>query len=212
MKTKMLIVLALALVMASGLDVDAATPPPKPDRNQIARDLVGYRLTEARENGWFADDWSWEIKKGQIKALKIKEVVRDTNNEYGIVVLLRLQGAVSSFNAKVKINYVLNSKGQWEIEFVNSKGMAIVQTHKYDDCIQFSIVDDGWGGVNCLQIKNNCSVELAIAGWFYAYDEWHKFAVRVDGNDITSVGGTFGGGSVSDYKVEFIERLDSVKD
>lgn len=206
-KTNQLMVMMLALFMLSSMNVCASIPP-KPSTNQIAKDLVGYKLSEGFENGWFEKDWTWQIKSGQIKAINIKEVVRDTNKEYCVVLLMRLQGEVCSFNAKVKVNYILNAQNQWKIEFVNSKGMSIVQTHKYDDCIQFSIVDDGWGGVDCLNIKNNCNVELAIAGWFFAFDEWHKFAVRVEGNETDIVGGTFGGGSVTKYKVEFIERLD----
>ena len=196
-----------ALLIGLVNSVFALTPPPKPSKTQIAHDLVGYKLTEGFDNGWFDKEWTWQIKKGQIKAMEIKQVVRDTKNEYCVIALMRLQGEVSSFNAKVKINYVLTKQNQWRIEFVNSMGMSVVRTNKYDDCIQFSIVDDGWGGVDCLEIKNNCNVELGVAGWFYALGEWRKFAVFVDGYETNSVGGTFGGGSVTKYKVEFIERF-----
>ena len=206
-KQNHLMSMLLAVLLLSVLNANAAIPP-KPNKNQIAKDLVGYKLSEGFDDGWFAKDWYWPIKNGQIKAVEIKQVVRDTNNEYCIIALMRLQGEVSAFNAKVKVNYILNRQNKWQIEFVNSMGMSIVKTHKYDDCMQYSIVDDGWGGVNCLEIKNNCSVELAVAGWFYALGEWHKFAVRVEGNETTSVGGTFSGGSVEKYKVEFVERLD----
>lgn len=209
MKTKSnhLIITLLAALVLSALNVNAAIPP-KPNKSQIAKDLVGYKLSEGFDDGWFAKDWYWQIKNGQIKAMEIKQVVRDTNKEYCIIALMRLQGEVSAFNAKVKVNYILNRQNKWQIEFVNSMGMSIVKTHKYDDCMQYSIVDDGWGGVDCLEIKNNCSVELGVAGWFYALGKWHKFAVRVEGNETTSVGGTFSGGSVEKYKVEFVERLE----
>lgn len=200
--------LFIVVFLMSSLIVGAMPPSPKPNANQIAKDLVGYKLSEGFANGWFEKDWLWEIKSGQIKKMSIKEVIRDTNREYCVVVLMRLQGQVSSFNAKAKVSYVLNKQNKWQIEFVNSMGMSIVQTHKYNDCMQYAIVDDGWGGVDCLEIKNNCSVELAVAGWFYALGKWNKFAVRVDGYGMTSVGGTFGGGSVSKYQIEFVERLD----
>lgn len=207
-KPLLIIVLIMALVVIFCVDAMASPPPPKPSTNRIAKDLVGYRLTEGFENGWFHDGWTWLIKEGQVRSLKIKEVVKNTNKEYCVIVLMRLQGNVCSFNAKAKVNYVLTSKNQWEIEFVNSMGMSIVKTHKYDDCIQFSIVDDGWGGVNCLEIKNNCSIELGVAGWVYAYGEWVRFAVRVEGNKTVHAGGTFGGGNVTNYKVAIIERLE----
>ena len=209
MKTRLFYckVMVMCFLLIGFVDSVFAVTPPKPSKTQIANDLVGYKLTEGFDDGWFDKGWTWQIKKGQIKSMNIKEVVRDTNREYCVIVLMRLQGEVSAFNAKVKVNYVLTKQNQWKIEFVNSMGMSIVKTNKYDDCIQFAIVDDGWGGVDCLEIKNNCSVDLAVAGWFYALDKWRKFAIRVDGNEISSVGGTFGGGSVSKYKVEFIERL-----
>lgn len=212
MKTKLnhLIITLLAALVLSALNVNAAIPP-KPNKSQIAKDLVGYKLSEGFDDGWFAKDWYWPIKSGQIKTMEIKQVVRDTNNEYCIIALLCLQGEVSSFNAKVKVNYVLNKQNNWQIEFVNSMGMSIVKTHKYDDCMQYSIVDDGWG-VDCLEIKNNCSVELAVAGWFYTMDEWHKFAIKIDGNETSSVGGTFGGGNVKKFKVEFVERLEKERE
>lgn len=207
-KSNHLTILLLALIMFVSVNTVAASAPPKPTKNQIAKDLIGYKLSEGFEDGWFAKDWYWQIKGGQIKAMNIKQVVRDTNKEYCVIVLMRLQGEVSSFNAKVKVSYVLNKQNRWQIEFVNSMGMSIVKTHKYDDCMQYAIVDDGWGGVDCLEIKNNCSVELGVAGWLFANDKWRKFAIRVDGNETTSAGGTFGGGSVSKYKIEFVERLE----
>ena len=210
-KQKHITITLLVSILLSCLNTIASPAPPKPSKNQIAKDLVGYKLTEGYEDGWFSNEWYWQIKSGQIKAMEIKQVVTNTDKEYCFVALILLQGDVCPFNAKVKVSYVLNKQNKWQIEFVNSMGMSIVKTHKYDDCIQYAIVDDGWGGVNCLQIKNNCSVELAVTGWFYALGKWHKFAIRVDGNGINSVGGTFGGGSVSKYKVNFVERLDNRK-
>lgn len=199
--------MALCMLLIGFVNSVFAITPSKPSKKQIANDLVGYKLSEGFDDGWFDKEWTWQIKKGQITAMNIKEVVRDTNKEYCVIVLMRLQGEVSAFNAKVKVSYILTNQNQWKLEFVNSMGMSVVKTHKYDDCIHFAIVDDGWGGVDCLEIKNNCSVELAVAGWFYALGEWRKFAIKVDGNETRSVGGTFCGGSVEKYKVEFIERL-----
>ena len=112
-----------------------------------------------------------------------------------------------AYNAKVKIRYRFNfDKNKWEMEYAFSKGMDIVKTHKYDDCLSFSIVDDGWGGVNMLQIKNNSGIELGCAGYIKAGGEWRKFAVLIEPYQVGGVGGTFGGGNVTQYKIEFIER------
>lgn len=111
-----------------------------------------------------------------------------------------------TYNAKAKVNYRLTRDNKWKIEFVVSQGMKIVQTHKYDDCLSFKIVDDGWGGVNALQIKNNSGIELGCSGYIKASGEWRKFAVIIDPYQTGTVGGTLGGGNVSNYKIEFIER------
>ena len=178
----------------------------KPSRGQIAADLVGKKLAEGVNDGWFAPEWRYEIKRGSIKGMNIEKTLKNTNTDYCIVALLKLQSEINTFMARVKVNYHL-VQGKWRMEFVNSLGMKIVKTHKYDDCIQFAIVDDGWGGVNALQLTNKVEIELAVAGYFYAYGQWQKFAVKVGPHGQKQVGGTFGGGSVESYKVEFIERL-----
>lgn len=202
--TKVLTLL-LMVTMISG-NASATTPPAKPSREQIAKDLVGHRLNEGYEDGWFSEDWHWDVKSGQIKALKILEVLRNTEKNYCVVVLIRLRSEVNAFNAKVKINYQLTKENKWKIEYAVSLGMDIVRTHKYDDCLSFKIVDDGWGGVNYLRITNNSGIELGCAGYIQTYDKWKKFAVRIAPYQTGSVGGTFGGGSVYNYKIEFIER------
>ena len=181
--------------------------PAKPTRKQIANDLIGIRLKEGKTDGWYSDDWHWDVKKGQIKALKILSTLENDKTNYCVLALIRLQSDVNAYNAKVKIRYRFNfDKNKWEMEYAFSKGMDIVKTHKYDDCLSFSIVDDGWGGVNMLQIKNNSGIELGCAGYIKAGGEWRKFAVLIEPYQVGGVGGTFGGGNVTQYKIEFIER------
>lgn len=199
-------ILMLVLTAIFSLNALASPPPPKPNINQIKKDLVGFELTEGFEDGWYSKDWRWTIEEGEIQALKIKEVVANTNTDYCIVVLMRLQSKVNSYNTKAKVNYHLDKTNKWKIEFVVSQGMQIIQTHKYDDCLSFAIVDDGWGGVNALQIKNKSGIELGCAGFIKASGKWRKFAVILDPYQSGTVGGTFGGGSVTNYKIEFIER------
>lgn len=181
--------------------------PAKPTRKQIANDLIGIRLKEGKTDGWYSDDWHWDVKKGQIKALKILSTLENNKTDYCVLALVRLQSDVNAYNAKVKIRYRFDSKkNKWKMEYAFSKGMDIVKTHKYDDCLSFAIVDDGWGGVNMLQIKNNSGIELGCAGYIRSGGEWRKFAVIIEPHQIGGVGGTFGGGNVTNYKIEFIER------
>ena len=94
--------LLLALI-ALGLELFAVTPPPKPTRNQIAKDLVGHRLKEGYDNGWFPSDWVWVIEEGEIKAMKIEEVLKDTDTDYSINVVMRLEGDGKTFKANGEV-------------------------------------------------------------------------------------------------------------
>ena len=202
---KKLFILTL-FVVSTAINMYAGTLPAKPSRNQIARDLVGQTLKEGYKDGWFSEGWHWDVKDGQIKALKIIKVLKDTKEDYCVVVKIRLQGEVNAFNAQVKVNYHLTQNKRWKLEYALSLGMDIVRTHKYDDCLTFSIVEDGWGGTYMLKITNGSNIELGCAGWIKANGEWTKFAVRIDPHKSGGVGGLLDGGGVKDYKIEFIER------
>lgn len=199
---KLLLISILIMVV---FELFAVTPPPKPDRNQIARDLVGHKLKEGYEDGWFPDSFVWTIKKGEIKALKIHEVLKETKTDYSIIVIIRLQNDVNAFNAKVLINYRLTNDNKWRIEYVVSKGMKIVQTHKYDDCLNIS-VELNWDlGLNInnekdVIFKNNSEIVLYFAGYVYKYDDWQKVMFSIGPHETKKIK------HASSYNVEFIER------
>ena len=61
--------------------------PAKPTRKQIANDLIGIRLKEGKTDGWYSDDWHWDVKKGQIKALKILSTLENNKTDVLRVVI-----------------------------------------------------------------------------------------------------------------------------
>ena len=184
--------------------------PVKPDAAQIQKDLVGQELPEGYEGdkSWFAKDWHWLIKEGQIKNFNIEEIVKDDSKKYCVLATMRLEGDINAFDAQVKISYWLPDAEDWKIEYVNSLGMDIVKTHEYDDCVSYEIKDDGWGGVNALFITNKTKITLGVCGYFNnTYGDKRKFAVKIGPNETMQVGGTFGGGSVVSYDIVFVERI-----
>lgn len=186
--------------------------PSYPGAKQMQKDLVGQSLSEgvSEDEAWFDPEWRLKIKKGQIKNFKVLKVVKKTNKEYSVLASMTIVTPINSFSAKVQINYILPEIDDWKIEFVLSKGVKLNKTGKYDDCISCKIEPDGWGGTYALYITNKVDMELAVAGYIYSdtYDKWQKFAIKVAPNEKEhQVGGLFCGGSVSDYKIEYVERL-----
>lgn len=200
--------LALLLLFAGFLNMNvfALTPPPKPAREQIAKDLVGHTLKEGYEDGWFPSYWNWSIKSGQLKALKIKEILKETNTDYCLIVLVQLQSQTSAFNAKVKINYhLINNK--WIIEYAVSQGMKIVKTNKYNDCLHIALEPHIVFGCNFdnekdLVIKNNSEMALYCAGYCYRFGSWGKFIYSLGPHKTQKIE------YAEDYKIEFIERVE----
>ena len=183
--------------------------PVKPDEDQIQKDLVGHKLYEGfeKEKCWFQEDYNWKIGDYEIHNFKIEEILQNNAKEYTFVATMRLVSELNAFDARAKVSYWLPDAEDWKIEFVKSLGVTIVKTHKYDDLVSFEIEDDGWGGVNALFITNKSEIELGVGVEIVANGERKRYAVRVSPDKKSQVGGLFGGGNVSSYEVEFVERF-----
>lgn len=187
-----------------------AIVPAKPSLSQMQRDLNGKSIAEGvseEDERWFSDEWRLKIKSSQIRDLKMLKILKNTESEYKVLVSMKIVTDINSFDVKAVLNYILPESDDWKLEFVMSKGVRLVQTHRYDDCISCSLKSDGWGGVDALYIRNSMDFELAVGGAIYSNGQWKKFAVLVAPNDTKMVGGTFGGGSVTSYRIDMVERL-----
>lgn len=183
--------------------------PVKPDTEKIIEDLQSEKISEGfpREICWFSENQRWTLAEYDIKDFRIEEVLQDTDKDYIIIATMRMENDHNAFDARVKISYQLPRDEDWKMEFVNSLGLSIVRTHKYDDLVSFGIADDGWGGVNSLQISNKSNVDLVVGVDYVTRGTRHRRAVQVSPDRKAQVGGTFGGGSVTSYEIGFIERL-----
>ncbi len=166
----------------------------------ICRDLVGHHLTEGTDNGYHSKDWHWTIEEGEIKAFRILSVRENTSNRYTIDAQMRLLTHTGSgYNAKATIYYVKTKRG-WKIEFIKSRGMKIVRTHRYDDCIR---VEKRSGYLNPLYVTNNCEVALEIGGKVCGiYGGWEKFSIKVLPHETNLIDY-----SVADFTIDYVERL-----
>lgn len=207
MKPRLVIFLiVLQLLLIPFVECFAAGVP-LPTKEKISKDLIGRKLSEGIDNGYFGPNWGWTVEAGEICDLRIlsKKVANDYCS-FIITMTLQSQSSLTKYHATVQVDYSLYNK-QWKISLVKSKGIIIVKTGRYLDCISTKIDDDGWGGVNCLKIKNNTDSSLIVGGVVLTNEshEWHKFSVIINGLKVMGVGGTFSWGSVVDYRIHFVE-------
>lgn len=179
-----------------------------PGVKRIQRDLVGHSLAEGVDNGYRPTEWRWKIEEGQISDFKILKVLEKTKEQYLFEAKMRLSNGYYAYDAKVKIKYVFTSEKQWKLDYVVSQGMHIVVTHEYDEYVRAEIVSDGWGGTKCVQFTNRSELSLIIGGDVFTSDGWVRFTVHVAPHESAMAGGLFRGGSVSDYRINFIARIN----
>lgn len=180
---------------------------PVPTKAVIETDLIGRTLSEGIDNGYFPPDWRWTIEAGEISGLMIQsKKISDDYCSFVVTMVLKSQSSPTLYHATVQVDYSLRNK-RWRIVLVRSKGIRVIKTERYLDCISTKIDDDGWGGVNCVKIKNNIDSSLLVGGVYRTdeSDDWHKFSVIIDGLTVVGVGGTFSHGSVVDYRIHFVE-------
>jgi hypothetical protein len=179
--------------------------PPKPDVEQIKRDLVWHKITE-QPDGYHRQDWFWEIKEGEIKEVQI---ISETHqgNDYLYEIRLILQADGGAHEAFVNLTYILRNNDEWTIDFLESKQINIVKTGKYNSCIAAERKQTGFSEYE-LVFTNHCDVSLVVGGVAlnaWGDKKWHKFSTVVEDNSSKSIGGLFSI-SVADYKIHFVER------
>lgn len=173
--------------------------PPKPNEMQISKDLVGHTLSEGKENGYYPQSWKWKISEDGVSDLKILSTDEDSNSRYIVNVSMILSSDTRSYDANAKICYVLDDTSDWKIEYIQSKGMNIVKTHRYDDCVKCYIVRGLIGGG--LEADNNCEIALEVAGRELYYDEWIPFCCVIPPHGHMRISNHH-----TDFKVDYVER------
>ena len=194
---KLFILLAVAM-MASNVCAQNSGPV---SAAVICRDLVGHSLSEGTPEGYYPSDWKWTIEQGEISHFRILTVRENTATHYTIDVQMRLS-AVSghcSYDAKATVYYMRSSRG-WELEMIKSRGISMVRTHRYDDCI---LPSKGSGYLNSedLYFENDCEVALEVGGRIYKYGSWRKFSLSVPSHTTQFVEYY-----VEDFVIDYVER------
>ncbi|MDR1847054.1 MAG: hypothetical protein LBR17_02935 [Bacteroidales bacterium] len=118
---------------------------------------------------------------------------------------LKLQGNANEYVADVVLTYIENN-GEKTLQNIESKGLDIVPTGNYKDCITIKAESCGLF-IQCLYAYNNCSVALVIEGkyWDKYKKEWVHYAVEVPSNGNAMFPTNYKS-TDTDYKIERIER------
>ena len=175
----------------------------KPDEGQIALDLVGHSLTEGKDNGYYPSSWSWMIEEGQVSNVKILSVEEDNNTYYRVVISMRVSSNTRAFDCKAIVAYKLDDINGWQMDMVKSRGMNIVKTHRYDDCITIGL-RPSFAFAETLHAINNCDVSLEVGGsYLCSYDHrWTRFSIVVPPNSEKEIDYS----AESDWHIDYVER------
>ena len=170
--------------------------PQRPDLEQIRKDLGNASLTEGKDNGYFKPNWTLSAKDFRVSDLKITETIADDKTNYTVLISARLVSDARSYDVKAKIAYKLPEIDDWKIDFVQSLGVDIVKTHKYDECIKPA-------ETNVVYFRNECDKALQVAvELLFSGGEKRKDNVVVPPHANSS--GWYG---VYEYKIDWIEPV-----
>lgn len=176
-----------------------------PSDRYIMSDLVGHTLSEGLTEGYHKEGWTYVIENESISNFEITEILAEDANDYIVVAKFNLAGGENYYyRTTARISYMNKGDG-WEFNYVFSLGMQVVSDGQYDDFINTEIIEDGWGGTYCLNIRNLGECTLIVGGEIYT-NKWMKFNTIVDPHSASTVGGVFFGGSVKDYEIHFVLR------
>jgi len=187
--------------------------PPRPDLKQIQKDLGSATLTEGKDDGYFASKWTLAAKDFRVTDLKITETVADDKTNYTVLVSARLVADARSYDIKAKVAYKLPEIDDWKLDFIQSLGVDIVKTHKYDDCIKHELSTANSAFVNQWKVhyKNECDKALEVGGqglhapgWFDAEGKLVKVKYAII---IAPHSEEWHGSYVKEYTIDWIEPV-----
>lgn len=183
--------------------IERAYKQTKPDEIQISSDLIGHSLAEGKEDGYYPNSWLWKIEDGEVSNLRILSVEENSDSYYRVVISMRLSSNTRAFDCKAVVAYKLDNTQGWQIEMVKSRGMDIVKTHRYDDCVSIKLLPAFFFQEE-LHVINECDVSLEVGGRYLSSHSngWEKFCVVVSPNSMESLG-VF---AESDFQIDYIER------
>ena len=192
--------LALVVLMFSSGDIHANGYVSVPTEAGIVCDLIGRKLSEGMEDGYFKPDWDWAIEDGEIRDFVIlSQDVTEENCTFVLRLTLKKAQCPTRYCATVKVEYVLDNN-KWKMCLVKSLGVRVVSTEKYLDCITSKLNGDYY---KHLTIRNDIDSPLLVGGEYLSKKtcEWHKFSATIGGLEEFYLSSE----NIADYRIHFVE-------
>ena len=192
--------LALVVLMLSSGDIRANGFVPVPTKTGIVNDLIGRKLSEGMEDGYFKPDWKWTIEDGEIRDFVIvSQDVTEDNCSFILRLTLKKAQCPTRYCATVKVNYSLENN-KWRLVMVKSLGVKVVPTERYLDCITPKMKGEY---IKYLTIRNKIDSPLLVGGEYLSDDtyEWHKFSTTIGGLQESCLSPM----NIVDYRIHFVE-------
>lgn len=173
--------------------------PDLPDEKDIARDLIGRKLSEGKLDGYYKDSWRWEVERGQVSEIEVVEVLKQNNSEYNIAVTMTLTKGNLSMSANLELYYILPTGEGWCLENVISNGLDFIPNGDYR---KYLIEEKGGFSYN-VYYRNISDVPLLVAITVYYKDGSSKFAWTVGAQECESEYVDYNRG----HKIDYVLKL-----
>ena len=177
----------------------------KPSPAKMQKDMVGHTIADPSSNSYHPSDWKLMIRNNSISGFTVIERKDNGSNRFMVRASMKIAEGNHAYTSKVQLHYKL-VYNEWKIDYIVAERLDVVVTHEYDNLIKSYIDQDGWGGTYCVFFENRSEITLIVGGDMLAGGERRRFSVVVDPHATSSVGGLFGGGSVTEYKINFVIR------
>lgn len=152
-----------------------------PTEDKMKRDIVGKVFIDPDRPQYHSSFHVTSIDQVQEISVEDEELAGDRVLYYVRVILY---DGTNHYNVKANLTYIRNTKGFWELDFVESKEFNLILTGRYDGCIHYSRTQ-GWTGA--LNAENACDIALIISGRYFSYGSWTQFQIYVDGQSTSVI-------------------------
>lgn len=177
----------------------------KPSLAKMQKDMVGHTIADPSSNSYHPSDWKLTIRNNSISGFSVIERKDNGRNRFMVRASMKIAEGNHAYMSKIQLHYKL-VYNEWKIDYIVADKLDVITTHEYDNLIKAYIDQDGWGGTYCLFLENRSEITLIVGGDMFAGGERRRFSTVVDPHATSSVGGLFGGGSVTEYKINFVIR------